>query len=202
MSFYKVFAELGIVKHDLFNKYEQFVNSGVWDTVLFQGVAIGCRRPQKVCRDEQHRLSNDQGPAIRWRDGFELFCLDGVHLTKIQHKDISSKTMSFREIMAIENADVRAVALKYNPEAILSAGAELIDKSERGNELYLIEKTELNKFLEEPEIYFLKMTCPTGRIFVEGSPPDIARKHPSADYLQAYALGINLGQYKNLVNEG
>jgi hypothetical protein len=202
MSFYKVFAELGIVKKDLFDQYEQFLNSGIWDTVLFRGVAIGCRRPQKVCRDDQHRLHNDQGPAIRWRDGFELFYLDGIHLTSVQHKDISSKTMSFKEIMAIENADVRAVALKYNPEAILSTGAELIDKSERGNELFLIEKTELNKFLEEPEIYFLRMKCPTGRVFVEGVDPSFARKNQKADICQAYALGITPNQYRNLAIEG
>ena len=114
---------------------------------------------------------------------------------------VMTKQMPFANIMAIENADERAVALKYNPDSMLNE-AVLIDKSERGNELYLIEGKELNEFLDEPEVWMLKMDCPTGRTFVEGVPPSFANKHRSADMCQAAALGLTIGEYGLLRNEG
>ena len=127
-----------------------------------------------------------------------MWYLDGQHLEEDQWKQIVSKAMSFAEIMKIENADIRALALKYNPIAMLKSNAKLIDISKRGNALYLIKDSELNSFLAEPEIWFLKMTCPTGRVFVEGVEPNYARKHQKADMCQANALGLTLSQYKNL----
>jgi hypothetical protein len=202
LAFYRVFVEFNILKHDLFAKFDEFVNSGVWDTVMLQGVAIGCRRPCFVARDEENRLHNDNRSAIAWRDGFELFYLDGIALEKDVWQAITAHTMKFGEIMAIENADIRAVALKYNPDAMLNENAVLIDSSERGNELFLIENTDLNEFLEEPEIFMLRMQCPTGRVFVEGVEPSFARKHMNADVCQAHALGITPNQYRNLAVEG
>jgi hypothetical protein len=110
--------------------------------------------------------------------------------------------MAFGEIMAIENVDIRTIALKYNPEAIIKANSKLVDISKRGNALYLIEGTELNTFLEEPEIWFLKMECPTGRSFIEGVEPSFARKTRKADDCQAHALGLTTSQYRNLSIEG
>jgi hypothetical protein len=158
--------------------------------------------PEFIKIDAENRSHCETGPSHRWRDGWELFHLDGQALEQAQHERIVIKKMSFKEIMAIENADIRALALKYNPEAMISSGSKLIDVSKRGNALYLIKDSELNTFLDEPEIWFLKMECPTGRTFVEGVDPTIARKHPSADYLQARALGLTASQYKNLAIEG
>ena len=161
-----------------------------------------CERPAAIRRNEQGQLSNDQKKAIEYPDGWGLYALDGVVLDESLWSRIVSKQMSFKEIMQIENADHRAVALKYNPEAILASGANLIDKSERGNELFLIEKTELNTFLEEPSIYFLRMKCPTGRVFIEGVDPQYARANPYADHCQAVALGLTPTQYGFLRQEG
>lgn len=218
-----------------------------------------CDRPAAIRRDEEGRLSNDQKMAIQYKDEWGLYALDGIVLGKEIWQRIVSKEMSFKDIMAIENVDIRAVALKYNPEAMLSSGAELVDEGKERvyksepiyehspacyglsfsswdemtgeqedefesdtpplkagcckpvrytkefrsrNELYLIEKTELNRFLEEPEIWMLKMTCPTGRVFIEGVEPATARRKASADYCQAVALGLTETQYNLLRNEG
>jgi len=203
LAFYQVFTELGIVKNDLLAKYDEFVSSGVWDTVMFQGVAIGCRRPEVVRRDDENQLHNDQKPAIRWRDGFELYYLDGVHLEKELWREIVSKEMSFAEIMRIENADHQAVALKYNPEAILANGAKLIDgPTSRGNELFLIENSELNKLTEFPQMYYVRMNCPTGRTFIEDVEPEYARANPYADACQAFNCSLTPEQYGMLRREG
>jgi hypothetical protein len=143
-------------------------------------------------------MSNDQRSAISWRDGFELFYLDGVYLPKEVWQKIISKKMTFKEIMAIEISDQRTVALKYNPEAIIKENAVLVDKSTRGNELYKIENQKLNKELEFPRIWFLKMTCPTSRIFIEGVPPEVAEATPNADVCQAYLCGLSYEEYCSL----
>lgn len=161
-----------------------------------------CDRPKAIRRDDQGRLSNDQKMAIEYKDGWGLYALDGVVLDESLWQSIVSQKMTFTEIMRIENADHQAVALKYNPAAIINANANCIDRSERGNELFLIEGTELNQLCEEPQMYFLRMQCPTGRVFVEGVPPKVGNKYRSADHAQAYALGLTFGQYGLLRNEG
>lgn len=162
-----------------------------------------CDRPQVIKRNEAGQLHCENGKAISYKDGWGLFVLDGTTIKEESlFRQIVSGKMWLGEIMAIENADIRAIALKYNPLAMLESGAKLIDKSDRGNELYLIEKTDLNEFLEEPEIYMLKMECPTRRTFVEGVPPDYAKANPNADKCQAHLLGIDDWQYKNLRVEG
>ncbi len=146
-------------------------------------------------------MHNDQGSAIKWRDGFELYYLDGIHLDKELWTKIMSKTMNFKEIMEIPNTDHRMVALKHNPEAMIKSGAELVDKSKRDNELFKIEGQEINKILSFPKIWFLRFKCPTGRVFIEGVDPKVAEATPKADICQAYALGLSYEEYQTLNHE-
>jgi hypothetical protein len=81
-----------------------------------------CDRPQFIGRDETGRLHNDQRKAIEYKDGWGLYALDGIVLQEAIWQQIVSQTMSFDEIVAIQDADVRAVALKYNKNAIIASG--------------------------------------------------------------------------------
>ena len=116
--------------------------------------------------------------------------------------------MTFDEILAIENADQQAVALEYNGNAIIKSGAELVHASDRGNELFKVEGKPINEIVEERELYFLRMTCPTGRTFVECINPQIARiaenagmLHKNADYAQADNCGLTFKEYNLLQRE-
>jgi hypothetical protein len=169
--------------------------------VVFVGnLVFVCEKPTISWADGL--LHNEYDCAIKWKDNTGLHYLDGVYFKKALWQSIVKQTITFGEIMAIKNTDERAVALKYNPNAMLNEDAKLVDRSERGNELWLIQDTELNKFLEEPSVWMLRMTCPTGRVFVEGVDPKVAMNNPSADYCQAVALGITPQQYGFLRNEG
>lgn len=81
-AFYRAFVEIGTFQHDLFERYCRFLMSGVWNTVLLQGIAIGCRRPCFVAFDVENRLHSSERSAIAWRDGFELYYLNGVCLER------------------------------------------------------------------------------------------------------------------------
>jgi len=201
---------------------------------------VVCDRPQTLIRDAEGRLHNEHGKAITYKDGWGLYCLDGIALEEEMFKNIASKKMTFDEIMKIPNADIQAVALKYNPEAILNSNAELIHSgqnrisysrpvyehnsdcyddggllkyncckpvrwqttSQSRNELFLIKGTPFNRLVEEKEIYFVKMKCPTGRTFIEGVEPGFARNNPDADKCQAWLCGIKPELYRNLRIEG
>jgi hypothetical protein len=163
--------------------------------VVFVGnVIFICEKP--LVRWENQNMHSDQKKAIEWKDGTGYYYLDGVYFEEDLWKKVVSKKMTFSEIMKIEISDQRTVALKYNPQAIIKENAKLIHKDDRNNELYLIENSEINKITNFPKMWFVKMICPTGRVFVEGVDPDFAEKHQNATECQAELCGLVLSEYQ------
>jgi len=104
---------------------------------------------------------------------------------------VVNKELSCKDILLIENMEQRYCALQhYGAEKVLNEiGAKLIDKSERGNELYAVEgitpRTEK----------ILKYTCPsTGRVYVKYVKPN----YTNADLAQAESHHFTIEQYNNL----
>ena len=160
--------------------------------------------PSPVVRlndDTPPTYHSDQLPAIEWRGGAKYYFLDGVNFPKELWERVISKEMTLSDIMKIEISDQRTVALKYNPQAIIKENAKLIHKDDRSNELYLVENSEINKITEFPKMYFLKMTCPTGRVFIEGVPPEEAEKNPNATDMQALLCGLTKSEYLSMTME-
>lgn len=62
----------------------------------------------------------------------------------------------------------------------------------------MIENSEINKITGFPRMYFLKMTCPTGRVFIEGVDPEVAEKDPNATNMQAWLCGLTKSEYYQL----
>ena len=156
--------------------------------------------PNPVVRIEDNQFHSDQLPAIEYAT-WKGYFLDGVNFEKELWEKVLSNKMTFGEIMAIEISDQRTVALKYNPQAILNENSILVHKDDRNNELYRIEGQPLNNDLGFPKIWFLKMLCPTGRVFIEGVPPDEAEKNPNATDLQALLCGLTPSEYYSMKME-
>ncbi len=198
----KYYFDHGLLPKD---KYSELLSSYIemsidaWAVYYSKDIAIVSRKPN--VRREDGRLHSDQLPAVSFKDGYELYYLDGVHFEKDLWEKVVSQTMSFKEIMAIEISDQRTVALKYNPEAVIKENAKLVHVDGRNNELYLIEGQELNEELEFPKIWFLKMKCPTGRTFIEGVPPEEAEKNPDATAMQALLCDLTPSEYQSMVLE-
>ena len=148
-------------------------------------------------RERLRERERERFPAIEYAS-WQGYFLDGVNFKKELWQKILSQKMTFSEIMAIEISDQRTVALKYNPQAIIKENAILAHKDHRNNELYKIEGQQINKDLDFPKIWFLKMLCPTGRTFIEGVPPDEAEKNPNATAMQALLCGLTLSEYLTL----
>ena len=196
------YFEVGLLKEDEYSKLLRLYIDDVidsWMCIYLKNVAVVSRKP--VVRREDERLHSDQLPAVLFPDGYEIYFLDGVEFPKETWQRVVSKEMSLSEIMKIEISDQRTVALKYNPQAIIKEKAKLVHKSERGNELYLVKGSEINTLTNYPEMYFLKMTCPTGRVFIEGVEPEFAKKSKNADECQAELCGLVLSEYMSLSME-
>lgn len=167
--------------------------------VLLTDVAYVLVAP--TIRKENGQLHSDQRLAVEWENGTGQYYLDGVNLPKELWEKIISKTMSLSDIMKIEISDQRTVALKYNPQAIIKENAVLVHKDDRNNELYLVENSDINKLTNFPKMYFVKMLCPTGRVFIEGVEPSFAEAHPNATECQAELCGLKLSEYTSLLLE-
>ncbi len=196
------YSRIGVSDGEYWKRFREYLRSGIFWAIFAGDAVLGCRRPVMVKRDQAGAPHCETGPAARWRDGYRQFFLSGVGLSRDRHARVTAKSVTLAEILMIDDADVRAVALRYSPEALHNSNAALIDRSTRGNELFLIEKTEVNEFFEKPAIYLLRMKCPTGRVFVEGVDPEFAAQNPRADACQAQALRLTEGQYRNLAVEG
>ena len=164
--------------------------------------AIGCDHPARYSTDRDGRLHDEGRKAIEWADGWGVYALDGVALPEDLWTKVVTKQLTAREVAEIENADLRSVALKYNPAALIDDNARLLDcDSVSGDELYLFENTGLNSVSSQSKIYLLKMQCPTGRTFVKFVEPNFAGQNPTAA-CQARAWGISGDTYRNVVEHG
>ena len=153
-----------------------------------------------VLIDEQNNFHSITDPAIRWKGGSELFYIHGVNFDKKLWKKIVEKTIKPKELLGLSNIEQRMVAMKvYGMENLLSElNANLLDKSERGNELYLLQ----GLFPANPDAYFLKYACPsTGRVYVSGIDPAYAKKNPKADLCMAWKFGLTGEEYTELRSE-
>ena len=180
-----------------FNKYKKFLKSGVFMSSCYENVAVLCRRPLFVRKNNAGQLHCDDRPAIGWRDGYELYFLDGIELSKELWEKITQKKLSYKEIMELENIEQRMIALKYmdSGEMLKSVNAKLLDKSENGNELYLVEKL----FDGFDKAYFLRYSCPsTGRVYLSGIEPEFAEKNINADVCMGWKFRLSIEDYLNM----
>lgn len=201
LSFYDYFSRIGIMNDENFNIFCDMIRAGIWTSSYYKHRVLVCRLPTKVSKDEQGRLHSTTGPAVQWRDGSGQYFLHGVNFWQNLNepmsepdlwKNVVSKNLSFKEIVEISNIEQRYAALKlYGAEKLLQeAGAQRIDKSERGNELYKIENLIWGRILK-----LLKYKDPsTDRIYVSFVP----YQYEKADEAMAWKFQLSEGEYKLL----
>ena len=75
------------------------------------------------------QLHNDTGPAIHYRDGFEVYGIEGVRVPK---KAVTApKSLTIDEIQKEKNAEIRRIMInRYGPsDYLIESGAKLVDSS-------------------------------------------------------------------------
>ena len=183
-----------------FERYLEHLDSGIFMSVATNKYFVYCKRPTKVLKNNRG-LHSENSPAIVFEDGYSFHSLHGIRLKKDLWKKIISTRMSFQEILKIENTEQRLIAMRYNPNALMNENPKLIKKSERGNELWLIENSEVNKIYDAPKVYLLgfedpSKTAPNNK-FYEEVDPELAEKNPDPDFINASHSKMTLAQYND-----
>ena len=198
VSFYDYFVEIKILKHEAFNAYMKYLQSGVFMTIFLDDYAFICRRPKAVRKNATGFMNSDQFPAIEWRDGFKLHYLNGVYFPEDLWKKVVSKEMPFEEILAIKDIDQRTQAMRYGDvqKFFEHTKSTLLDSSDKGNELWFVPQSA---GIFRIDAYFLKYKDPsTDKIYMSGIDPEIGQKK-DADLSMAWKHGnIPLEDYKNM----
>jgi hypothetical protein len=149
--------------------YMDFLRTGCFLSLFFQGLAMISRRPKRVRFDGSGRLHADGEAAIEWRDGWKLFYLNGV----LVPEDVAvppAVELDPGVILRESNVEVRReIVRKIGVERLIQKlGGKVID-SWRGYELIMLDIPGMGI---KPT--YLKMKNPSiGTYHVEGVPPRI-----------------------------
>jgi len=174
---------IGLTGLDCWEKYKPWEEAAVEGGFRFihEEFCIVSDFPEILKINERNQPHNESGPSHRWRDGFEIYFLNGVKFEKELYwkvvKTQSEGGLSFADRMKIEDADQRTQAI--NPKFcdissfITEAKGELLDEVNKfdieGNpvnyKLYKFLAGEI--FIEDA--YYCYFDCPsTGKKHLEG----------------------------------
>lgn len=168
ISFYKYFIEvvgLDLPKigglHDLtyhtgwYNAYE--------DVVVFQ------HRPEYIKMDDTNRLHCENGPAIRYRDGYSLYSWHG---TRIPSEWIENKASLTPEIaLTWSNIEQRRCAAEIlGWDNVIRQLNHIVIDEDGDPEIGTLLEVDIPEIGREK---FLRVKCGTGRMFCIPVPPDM-----------------------------
>ena len=153
-TFFRDFTGLELDNNlwDRSRAFEQTIaNAGWWWP--HKDFVIVCDRPREIHREQvgdrgwnSHRLHNERGPAISWRDDWALYFVHGVRVT--EQIVLRPETLTTEQIMKEDNAEVRRIMCekmgweKFIHEAKLKLIHECDDPANMPNKLRLYDTPE------------------------------------------------------------
>jgi hypothetical protein len=181
-----------LVKED-FTRYSNMMMRGIWHASFFKDVAILCSTPKKTKKDDQGRLHSVSEAALQWKDDQNDYFIHGVMFEEDLWEKVTKRELKIKEMLQIQNIEQRHTAIQlygYNT-LIDEIDAELMNRSKRGNELYLLN----NSLIRGRSIKLLKYKCPsTDRIYFSFVPDDMH----FADNAMAWKFNLTPKEYDNL----
>jgi hypothetical protein len=141
-------------------------NCGWWspytDCVIFQ------HRHSELHLDQNGRIHNENGPAVKYRDNYSVWAINGVRVN--EQIIMAPETLTVKQIDNEKNQDVKSIMVQRFTWAryLKESKASCIDH--RDNE---VEGTKEALYVSPLGGNRLVVTCPTGRIFSLGVPEEI-----------------------------
>jgi hypothetical protein len=117
-------------KNDFFDQWLAFHDSCPL-YFLHEDFVVVIEFPETMRLNDRDRFHSEHGPAIRWRDGFALYAIDGVFVKKQIVE--SPETLTVSQIVDEPNAEVRRVMLsRFGEERFIrESKATVLDDDER-----------------------------------------------------------------------
>jgi hypothetical protein len=110
----------------------------------FESLCIATDRHEAIHLDERERLSNKTGPAVKYRDGFSIFAVNGVQVPRDIVENPAGITVE--RVLKERNAEVRRIMLSdgFMPrdKFMKDSGAKLIAEDDFGKLYRVQHKTE------------------------------------------------------------
>lgn len=167
IGFYNYFLEVcGIEKCRKLKPFMDLAEEVNW-WAPFKKICLVCEKPT-ICKLKGTQIHCEDGPAIAYQDGFEIYALNGVHLSK-EIVMTPANQLSCGLVLKETNADVRRELIrKIGITRIISElGAQELD-SWKDYKLLLLD---LKDGRHRP---YLQMKNPSiEAVHIEGVPPDI-----------------------------
>lgn len=139
VAFYMSARKLGVkYTHDIDEKllaYNEYTNQ-CHITFMYDNIVFASDRPEFYSFDNNNRLHNENGPALRYRDGYSLYSWKGV---RIKDKDLIVKkhAITAQQILKESNAELRRIMIEIysivnGPESLLKdLKAQVVSKDEQ-----------------------------------------------------------------------
>jgi hypothetical protein len=172
----KVKIDKNVLKNHLLDR--QTVENGFW-YYCFKNIAICCERPKEIHINQRGLLHNTNGPAVKFRDGFSVYSLNGI---RVPEKIVITSTDKLNGKDALEetNIDIRREFIRKIgiEKFIKDAGAKTADTwgfSKNGEDyIYELLKVDLGNDIGIHSFLKMSMEMKNGETlyFVEGVSDD------------------------------
>jgi hypothetical protein len=134
---------------------------------LYKNIAVISDKPIKIAVNKAGKIHCDDGPCVLYSDGFAVYGLNGIRLTK-EIVETPAKDLSAKLILTEKNAEIRReIVRKIGIERICAdLNSVIIDKRDN----YELLKLDLGDGTARP---YLKMKNPSiDAVHIEGVHPD------------------------------
>ena len=171
VAFYDYIQKLNYFEYDYddFNNFKALLRSKVYDFIAFPSVVFVSSCPFEVHQETNKRLHNTEGPAIRFKDGYDVYAIHGRILPSWiwEKKDTITKEMFIGE----KNSEIRAAMYSILGEkrvmdilGVIEIDKKLVQHQNDEIEVIKLFKTkELVQITDNLANYlaWVKFTCPS-----------------------------------------
>jgi hypothetical protein len=156
-----------------FNKYKEFLQSGIYEIYVFENVCVVCSIP-KISQDEQRRLHNTDKFAVKFKDGFEMHFIHGRFVPTDIFDLARSGKLTKERFVKEKNEEIRAAWYEILGEEKVCEllGAETVDKqivTHKNGDQETIALLKTKEIFEEAggKLAWVKYVCPsTEQVFL------------------------------------
>ncbi len=115
MAFYHFFKQIGVVNFDKYDKYLEYLRSGVFMSIMLGDFTIACPRPSVVKRDDNNRLHSEDSAAVEWKNekyyfyhgvgvlGRHIYFPQSITIDEIEKEGNLEKQRTLIEIKGVDN---------------------------------------------------------------------------------------------------
>jgi len=122
-SFYDFFTNIKIINNKKFNKYLDYLNSGIFMSIQLKKLCLNCKSPSFINRDEKNRLHCITDYALHWDDGYGQHYVHGVFFSpKLFQQFFINKKFKGEDIIKLKNTEQKtAIIQHYGYESIIKS---------------------------------------------------------------------------------